>query len=75
MKHRDPSDEYAPEWSDVRLQGGSSARRGALMVSGFWIVIAVLLSARVAMFDEISAVRAAFHEVTRVAALLLPLGG
>lgn len=47
----------------------SPARRGLALAAGFWLVITLLLGARVAMFDEIAAARVAEAVATRLASL------
>ena len=57
-----------------RIDGRVAARRGLALVAVFWVTIAGLLSARVALFDEISAARAlqaASNAFQKLAALVL----
>lgn len=51
----------------------SPARRGLTLAAGFWLVITLLLGARVAMFDEIAAARVAEMVTTRLASLTAAL--
>lgn len=47
----------------------SPARRGVALAAGFWVVIVVLLGARVALFDEIAAARMAQSVAIQLASL------
>ena len=49
--------------------GSVAARRGLALAGGFWLVIGVLLAARVALFDEIAAARLAAVVSTQFASL------
>ena len=52
---------------------GTPGGRGLAMISGFWLVIADLLGARVAMCDDITAARGAGFVSTQVASLATAL--
>ena len=54
-------------------RSGTPGGRGLAMVAGFWLVITVLLGARVAMFDDITAARVAGFVSTQVASLATAL--
>ncbi len=49
--------------------GASAGRRGLALAAGFWVVIGVLLGARVALFDEIAASRMASFVGTQMASI------
>lgn len=67
------SAEHKGRWPERPAFSGdvnsSPARRGLVLAAGFWLVITVLLGARVAMFDEIAAARVAEAVTTRLASL------
>ena len=67
------SSESCPTETIAFSGSGTPGRRGLAMVAGFWLVIAVLLGARVAMFDDITAARVASLVSTQLASLATAL--
>lgn len=51
------------------FSSASAGSRSAALVIGFWVIISAILTARVALFDEIASARVAEFVSTQVASL------